>query len=216
MRRIVAVCLMLAAMAAPAAPARAEGERAGVFDYYIAAFTWTPAWCAAEGDARQDARCATGAGFGWSLHGLWPQYERGWPSFCRTVERDPTRAETAAAGRLYGSSGLAWHQWRKHGRCTGLSARDYYLLSARAADRVRVPRMPGAGARDRRVAAAEVEAAFLAVNPGMTADMVTVTCRDGAIYEVRVCLTRDLAPRRCGADAIRDCRLPAARLDAPR
>jgi ribonuclease T2 len=211
MRLIAVLCLMIAAGAA-----RADGDRAGVFDYYIAAFTWTPTWCATEGDARRDARCAAGAGVGWSLHGLWPQHERGWPSFCRTAERDPTRAETAAAGQLYGSSGLAWHQWRKHGRCTGLSARDYYRLSARAADRVRMPQAFAALTRDRRLAAAEVEAAFLAANRGLAADMLTVTCRDGAIYEVRVCLTRDLEPRRCGADAIRDCRLRDARLDAPR
>jgi ribonuclease T2 len=211
MRLIAVLCLMIAAGAA-----RADGERAGAFDYYIAAFTWTPTWCAAEGDARGDARCAAGSGFGWSLHGLWPQYERGWPSYCRTAERDPTRAETAAAGQLYGSSGLAWHQWSKHGRCTGLSARDYFMLSARATDRIRMPPGFAAMAQRGRIPAAEVEAAFLAANPGLTADMATVACRDGAIYEVRVCLTRDLVPRRCGADAVRDCRLRDARLDPPR
>jgi ribonuclease T2 len=68
----------------------------------------------------------------------------------------------------------------------------------------------------RRISAAAVEAAFLAANPGIARDMLTVTCRDGAIYEVRVCLTRSLSPRRCGADAIRDCRLRDARLDPPR
>jgi ribonuclease T2 len=204
------LCLILALRGAPAA---AEGDRAGVFDYWVAAFSWTPTWCEREGDARRDARCADGAGVGWALHGLWPQYERGWPSFCRTRERDPTRAETAAAGRLYGSSGLAWHQWRKHGRCSGLSARDYYLLSARVVDRLRLPEMPAAGT----VSAEALEAAILAANPGMRHDMVTVTCRDGAIHEVRFCLARDdFVPRRCGDDVIRDCRNGQARLPPPR
>ncbi|MFN3642104.1 MAG: ribonuclease T2 family protein [Gemmobacter sp.] len=210
MRLILMLCLALAS------PVRAEGDRAGAFDYYIAAFSWTPAWCAAEGDARGDARCADGAGKGFGLHGLWPQHERGWPSWCRTVQRDPTRAETAAAGQLYGSAGLAWHQWQKHGRCSGLSARDYYLASARALDRVRMPRAFARMDHAITIDAAAVEAAFLAANPGLTRDMVTVTCRDGAIHEVRVCLTRTLEPRRCGADAIRDCRLRNARMDPPR
>ena len=30
------------------------------------------------------------------------------------------------------------------------------------------------------------------------------------VQEVRLCLTRDLKPRRCGADVIRDCRLKDA------
>ena len=36
------------------------------------------------------------------------------------------------------------------------------------------------------------------------------------IQEVRICLTRDLAPRSCGDDVIRDCTLPDAGLGAVR
>jgi ribonuclease T2 len=46
--------------------------------------------------------------------------------------------------------------------------------------------------------------------------MVTVTCKDRAVQEVRVCLTRDLVPRRCGADVIRDCTLKDASMDPVR
>ena len=58
-----------------------------------------------------------------------------------------------------------------------------------------------------------VEGAFLEANPGLKPDQITVTCRDGMIQEVRLCLTKDLAPRRCGADVIRDCRLKDAVLE---
>jgi len=208
--------LALAALLLTASPARTEGEAAGAFDYYVLALSWTPNWCAAEGDARRDARCADGAGTGWALHGLWPQNERGWPSYCRTTERDPTRAETAAMGRFMGSSGLAWHQWRKHGRCSGLSAQDYFLTSARAMGKVKVPDLFARLDKALRVPATVIEAAFLEANPTLSRDMVTVTCKDLAIQEVRVCLTRDLAPRRCGADVIRDCTLRDATLEAPR
>ena len=55
-----------------------------------------------------------------------------------------------------------------------------------------------------------VEGALLEANPGLAPDMVTVICRDGMIEEVRLCLTPDLAPRPCGPDAVRDCRLQDA------
>lgn len=194
----------------------AWADTAGDFDYYVLALSWTPNWCADEGDDRRDARCERGAGLGWGLHGLWPQYEQGWPSYCRTTHRDPTRAETAAMGQFMGSSGLAWHQWQKHGRCSGLSAQDYFVASARAMGKVTLPAVFGALEKSVKLPARVVEEAFLEANPGFTREMVTVTCKDRAVQEVRICLTRDLEPRRCGADVIRDCTLKDARLDPVR
>lgn len=209
MRHLLIAALLLAGL-----PAKAD--QAGDFDYYVLALSWTPNWCADEGDRRRDARCETGSEMGWGLHGLWPQNERGWPSYCRTPHRDPTRAETAAMGQFMGSSGLAWHQWQKHGRCSGLSAQDYFLTSARAMGKVAVPEIFDRMDRSMILPAKVVEDAFLEANPTMTRDMVTVTCKAGAIQEVRVCLTRDLVPRRCGADVIRDCTLRDARIDPTR
>lgn len=204
----------LLAMLCLTAPLRAE--EAGRFDYYVLALSWTPNWCADEGDARQDERCRPGARRGWALHGLWPQHERGWPQYCRTPHRDPTRAETAAMGRFMGSPGLAWHQWNKHGRCSGLAAQDYFLTSARALGKVRLPELFGKLDKAVKLPAQVVEQAFLEANPALTREMVTVTCKDRAIHEVRVCLTRGLQPRRCGADAIRDCTLRDAVMDPVR
>lgn len=185
--------------------ARAEGDRAGAFDYYVLALSWTPNWCAAEGEAEGSAQCAPDTGLGWTLHGLWPQHDIGWPSWCRSDAREPTRRETAAMADIMGSSGLAWHQWRKHGRCTGLDADGYFALSRRAYGAVTRPEVFRALDRPVRLPARVVEEAFLEANPGLSPDMLTVTCRDDAIAEVRLCLTRDLVPRRCGADVVRDC-----------
>lgn len=201
MRRIAALLAVLC-LSAPVA-----ADEAGQFDYYVLSLSWTPNWCADEGDSRQDARCRDGAGLGWGLHGLWPQHEKGWPQYCRTPHRDPTRAETAAMGRFMGSAGLAWHQWNKHGRCSGLPAQEYFLTSARALGKVKLPEVFGKLDTSVKLPAQVVEQAFLEANPGFTREMVTVTCKAKAIQEVRVCLTRDLTPRRCGADVIRDCTL---------
>ena len=58
-----------------------------------------------------------------------------------------------------------------------------------------------------RLSAAMVEEAFLEENPDLTHPMLTVTCREGRVQEVRICLTRALEPRDCAPDVARDCRL---------
>lgn len=192
--------------------ARAEGERAGDFDYYLLALSWSPTWCALEGDDRGSPQCDADADFGWVLHGLWPQYEDGWPSFCRTPARDPSRGQTRAMADVMGSSGLAWYQWKKHGRCTGLSAQDYYDAARRAFDAVVRPDVFRKLSKPVKLPAQVVEEAFLAENPALEPDMLTVTCKAGRIQEVRLCLSKDLEPRVCGADTVRDCRMQDALL----
>ncbi len=188
----------------------AEGERAGEFDYYVLSLSWTPTWCALEGDARASPQCDRGQGHGFTLHGLWPQYEAGWPSFCPTVERAPSRTETGAMADIMGTSGLAWHQWRKHGSCSGLSSQDYFRLSRLAYGQVTRPDLLRQLDREVRLPAEVIEEAFLEANPALTDDMLTVTCQGGRVQEVRICLTRDLEPRGCAADVARDCTLQDA------
>lgn len=193
-----------------AGAARAEGERAGAFDYYVLALSWTPTWCAIEGDGRGSPQCDPGQGFGFTLHGLWPQYEAGWPSYCPTSERNPSRGMTADMADIMGSSGLAWHQWNKHGVCSGLSARDYFALSRLAYERVTRPDLLRNLGREVRLPAEVIEEAFLEENPNLRDETTTVTCRDGRVQEIRICLTRDLDPRECGRDVARDCSLQEA------
>jgi ribonuclease T2 len=206
----------LIVLLASAAIARAEGERAGDFDYYLLSLSWSPTWCALEGDARNAPQCAPGRDLGWVLHGLWPQYEEGWPSWCWSRARDPSRATTRAMADIMGSPGLAWHQWKKHGRCSGLPAEDYFAAARAAWGSITRPELLRELDRPVRLPARVIEEAFLDVNPGWTAGMVTVTCRDGRIHEMRLCLTKDLAPRPCAPDAAHDCTAGDALLDPVR
>lgn len=199
-----------------AGAARAEGERAGDFDYYVLSLSWSAAWCALEGDYRDDPQCDAGRGLTFVLHGLWPQYEDGWPSWCRTGERDPTRGETAAMADIMGGSGTAFYQWKKHGRCSGLSAPAFYLTAREAYGRVAIPELFEEVSRPLSLPASVIEEAFLEANPGLARDQITITCKDGLIQEARVCLTPDLQFRRCGDDVIRDCRLKDAVLEPVR
>lgn len=188
-----------------ASPAFGDGEPAGEFDYYVLALSWSPSWCEAEGDARGSEQCRTGAGFGWVLHGLWPQYEDGWPAWCPSGLRNPSRNETAAMADIMGTGGSAWHQWKKHGRCSGLSSEDYFDTARRAYRHTVLPPVFGKLPGTVRIDPYVVERAFLEFNPPMQPDGLTVECRDGRIAEVRICLTKDLEPRTCGADIREDC-----------
>lgn len=196
--------------------ARGDGEKAGDFDYYVMALSWSANWCALQGDARGEEQCLPGKGLTFTMHGLWPQNETGWPQYCRTAERDPSRAESARMADIMGGAGLAWYQWKKHGRCAGLSASDYFATARKAFGAVTEPEVFAKINKSLQVPAAVVEEAFLAANPGLERDMITVTCKAGMIQEVRLCLTKELEPRRCGADTIRDCRMKDAVLGAVR
>ncbi|MGB7321964.1 MAG: ribonuclease T2 [Albidovulum sp.] len=206
----------LCLLALIAAPAFAEGEKPGDFDYYVLSLSWSPSFCAIEGDARNEDQCDPRHDFSFTLHGLWPQNETGWPSYCRSRERDPSRTETNAMRDIMGSGGLAWHQWKKHGRCSGLSAREYFEASRNAYSRINIPDVLANLNRDVRLPASVVEDAFEEENPGLTAPMITITCGDGRIREARICLTRDLEYRACGVDTARDCRMQDALMEAVR
>lgn len=194
----------------------AKGEKSGEFDYWVLALSWSPTWCALEGDDRGSPQCAPEEDFGWVLHGLWPQYHRGWPSFCPTLERQPTRGMTADMADIMGSSGLAWYQWRKHGVCSGLSAAEYYALSREAFAAVTRPEVFRKLKDPVKLPASVVEAAFLKSNPDLEADMITITCKAGRIQEARLCLSRDLTPVPCGRDVVRDCTMQDALFDPVR
>lgn len=206
----------VAALTAPVltAPAAHAGDVAGRFDYYVLALSWSPSWCATEGQGRNEPQCDPRRRTGFVVHGLWPQYERGWPANCATPERDPSRRESQAMADVMGSGGLAWYQWQKHGRCSGLSAQGYYQAVRDAAAAVTIPPVFTMLPRDVRLPAPVVEDAFIAVNPAIVRDGITVTCDGGRVDEVRICLARDLQPRACAPDSRRDCRAPML-MEAP-
>ncbi|MDB5658782.1 MAG: Ribonuclease [Cypionkella sp.] len=205
---LAAICLGFAA--------KAQGDKPGDFDFYVMSLGWSSNWCALEGDNRRDPQCDAGRGLTWTLHGLWPQYERGYPANCRTVENDPNRGDSAQMADIMGGAGLAFYEWKKHGRCSGLSAKTYYSTMRKAYNSVVIPPIFAKITKDLHVPASVIEDAFSESNPHIARDQMTITCNQGMIQELRICLTKDLKPRRCGADTIKDCKLKDAGLEAVR
>ncbi len=212
MRLIALLCLMLGTTL----PAGAENDRPGQFDYYVLSLSWSPTWCAIEGDARNSPQCDASRDFGWVLHGLWPQYHRGWPSDCRSPYPQPTRAMTRDMADIMGTSGLAWYQWKKHGTCSGLSPAEYYATARRAYEAVNRPAIFRQLDKPVRLPAKVIEQAFIEANPQWEPDMLTITCKDGRIQEARLCLSKELQPVPCGRDVVRDCTMQNALFDPVR
>ena len=73
------------------------------------------------------------------MHGLWPQYERGYPSYCGPEGRSPQRRDLDVVEGVMPSAGLARYQWRKHGSCSGLAPSGYFEAVAAAFARIQIP-----------------------------------------------------------------------------
>lgn len=212
---LAAAVLVLASTAAVAAPFDGGRGRPGDFDLYLLALTWSPGFCAT--DARrggEDGQCARGAGLGFLVHGLWPQYERGYPSDCRDGETVQRRDIESVRG-IMPSDGLARYEWRKHGTCSGLAPSRYFSAIRDWYGRVRVPQAWRDTGRPMTLRAQEVRRALVEVNPGLRADMIALDCARGpggaVLKEVRLCLTRDLRSFRACPQAVQrsSCRAPA-------
>lgn len=178
-------------------PSFAKNETVDDFDYYILSLSWTPSWCADKGDKRKSPQCNNGREFGFTLHGLWPQYEQGWPKFCKTSYAPPSRSQTKNISDIMGSSGLAWHQWRKHGVCSNLSSDKYFNLSRKAYEKINRPEVFRKIKYEIKLKTNIVKKAFLESNPELKHTDITIICKDSYLQEIRICLTKALKFRSC-------------------
>lgn len=179
------------------------GATQASFDYWLLALSWSPEYCASSEARPGSKQCTQPREF--IVHGLWPQYERGYPEFCETQARVPEHIADQLAA-LVPDRDLVFHQWKKHGSCSGLGVDGYFAQLEQAAGVVRVPSKALARAATQRVSRAELEREFIALNPGLKADAIVFDCRSAYLREVRVCLDHALKPRGCGADVREGCK----------
>jgi ribonuclease T2 len=184
------------APASPAAEPAPQGAAAGAvapgnFDFYLLALSWSPGFCDRGGAAKAPEQCAPGANLGFVVHGLWPQFQHGYPSDC-DVSRPVSRLALQLSDGLFPSESLARYEWRKHGTCTGLSPEAFFASVKRARDAIVVPDAFKAPRRQQAFAPNEVQRAFSAVNPGLRPEAMAIACAGGVLQEVRLCLSKDL------------------------
>lgn len=204
--RIARHCLLGAGLIAAALqpslaaePPEARNGVPGQFDFYVLSMSWSPTYCAGRSSANAGMQCGGGRPYAFVVHGLWPQYEWGYPSDCLSPPPRLPRKTVDGMLDLMPSPGLVRHEWNKHGTCSGLDAAGYFAAVRSARDAVAVPPAFAALAAPVTIAPAAVERAFLTANPGLKADGISILCSRGRLSEVRVCLTKDLKFRTCQA-----------------
>jgi ribonuclease T2 len=202
--------IALMAMAAGAAQAARPGGQPGHFDHYIVSLSWSPAFCAANKDPHQ---CAPGRRLGFVLHGLWPQHEAGYPQHCSTEKLSAKVRDQYAA--LFPAPRMVVHQWTKHGTCSGLAPGQYFDLSARLQDQLRIPETFQSPAAPFRTSLRGFIDAFNTANPSLPRHAVLPFCSRGGKFlrEIRACYSKAGQARTCGAGEIkrsyRSCREPS-------
>jgi ribonuclease T2 len=140
------------------------------------------------------------------VHGLWPQYERGFPEYCVVPAPRLDRNIVSSMLDLMPSPRLIFHEWDRHGTCSGLTARAYFDTVRKARAVVKIPDAYVEPPRVLTVTPDEVEAAFVGVNAGLSRGAIAVTCDNRRLREVRICLSRELGFRDCEDVDRRACR----------
>jgi ribonuclease T2 len=164
----------------------------GNFDFYVLSLSWSPSFCETAAAMQAEGQCEEGANLGFVVHGLWPQYEHGYPSDCGPAARFPSRMALQSAQGLYPNERLARHEWQKHGTCSGKSPTDYFADVRRARDSIIIP-APLAAAKEKQIwTPIDIMRAFIAANPRLRPGMLGVICKAGELREVRICFSKDL------------------------
>jgi ribonuclease T2 len=195
----------------------------GKFDFYVLALSWSPSFCEASEERAQErtsnpalAQQCGGRPFSFVVHGLWPQYETGFPAFCQVPAPRLDRNIVASMLDLMPSPRLIFHEWDRHGTCSGLSANAFFETVRKARAVVKVPADFLELDKPIMVTPDEVAQAFVNANPGLSRGSIAVACDSKRLNEVRVCLGKDFSFHECAEVTRRACKrdkiaMPAVR-----
>jgi ribonuclease T2 len=185
-------CLTLAPAAAQSRP---HGEP-GKFDYYVLSLSWSPSFCETNRGSSAQLQCGTRP-YSFVVHGLWPQYEKGFPESCQVPA---PRLDRRIVDRMLDqmpAPQLIYHEWDAHGTCSGLAPVDYFDTVRKARAAITIPPAYVEPQAPLTVAPQDVVDGFVKANEGLTPAGITLDCDRTRLRQVRICLTRDLKFRDC-------------------
>ena len=188
--------------------ARANDHRA--FDYYVLALSWSPTYCASKKGRRDRSQCGSERRFAFVVHGLWPQYKRGWPQFCNTNQRWVGRRQIKRMLDIMPSKRLIIHEWKKHGTCTRLGQKAYFKLVRKFFDKVLTPARYLSPQNPVLITPETLVSDFIKTNRGLSESAMSVQCGNsadrGRLSELRICFTKSGEFTDCGRNERRQCR----------
>jgi ribonuclease T2 len=211
-KSILSACLVWAVWSASTSFGWAQQERenhAGQFDFYVLSLSWSPSFCAAAAERGADRSASLQCGvrpYAFVVHGLWPQYEKGFPENCQVPSPRLYRGIVSSMLDLMPAPHLIYNEWDKHGTCSGLSPRAYFDTVRKARAVVNIPQAYGDLHEPLTVTPANVEDAFIQANSGLAAKGMAIECDKRRLTEVRICLSKELQFRDCPDVARRSCK----------
>jgi ribonuclease T2 len=184
--------------ATPTTSRRAKNQP-GDFDFYVLNLSWSPDYCASNGDA-DPQQCSVGKRLGFVLHGLWPQYTTGYPSDCATIAL-PNQIRSRFTA-LFPSASLMIHEWAKHGTCSGLTPEEYLTLAQNIKTSVSIPIAYQRPEKAFRVTSDQLRQSFMAANPNFSAATLVVNCSGSGrfLQELLICFSREGEPMACSRE----------------
>jgi ribonuclease T2 len=177
----------------------------GQFDFYVLALSWSPSFCDARGERAPREQCGERP-YSFVVHGFWPQYEKGFPEYCQVPAPRLNRNIVSSMLDLMPAPRLIFHEWDRHGTCSGLSASAYFETIRKARAVVKIPPEYMQVSDTLTVSPDEVEEAFVRANPGLARDAIAVGCDNRRLQEVRICMSKDFGFRACPEVDRRACR----------
>jgi ribonuclease T2 len=178
----------------------------GTFDFYLLNLSWAPEFCATHTSGRSSSECDPSRHYGFIVHGLWPENNDGsYPQACAPAQ-PVAQAIVQQMLPLMPDRGLIQHEWAAHGTCSGLGSVDYFAAIRKAYAEVQIPQELRSPAHQESVSPAEIEQKFATANHAPL-DAFRISCSQGEMVAVEVCMTKDLQFRQCGS-GVRDCRAP--------
>lgn len=190
--------------------AAARQSRAGQFDYFVLALSWSPTYCATPAGEDDVSQCSPGRRFDFVVHGLWPQYNTGWPQDCTTDESWVSQEQINAMMDIMPSKKLIIHEWKKHGTCAGVSQANYFRATRLLFEKIRIPARYVTPTSDVITTPQQLVTDFVKTNVGITADMISVQCGNSndraRLSELRICLDKRGNFAACGGNETRQCR----------
>ncbi|MGV3634636.1 MAG: ribonuclease T2 family protein [Pseudorhodoplanes sp.] len=189
---------------------RDQRHQPGQFDFYLLALSWSPSFCESSRErngGRSDLQqCTSARPYSFVVHGLWPQYERGFPRECQVPAPRLSRNIVDTMLDIMPAPRLVFNQWDRHGTCSGLDARKYFDTVRKARETVQIPAKFQDITSYLAVTPGDVEKAFIDANPGLSPEGISVTCDRRRLSEVRICMSKDLQFRSCPEVDRRSCR----------
>src|SRR5438105_8337788 len=122
----VAVVSLAISIGGAAAQDRRQNQP-GKFDFYVLSLSWSPSFCEASGERGPAPNEQCGARpYAFVVHGLWPQYETGFPEYCQVPAPRLDRNIVSSMLDVMPAPRLIFHEWDRNGTCSGLTPRSYF------------------------------------------------------------------------------------------